>query len=55
MIVVWHGEVRSLYYVVNQRAPEPEQPAVLASFWSRREAEAFLAAVSGRFRRFRNS
>lgn len=39
-IVIWHGEARSLFYVVDADAPEDEQPAVIATAHSYEEAEA---------------
>jgi hypothetical protein len=42
-VVVWHGEGGTLFYVVDTAAPDDDQPAVLATFWQRWEAEAHIA------------
>ena len=41
-IFVSHGESGTLFYVVDETAPVEEQPAIVASFGSREEAEKFL-------------
>ena len=40
-IVSFHGEGRSLFYVVNASASEDEQPAIVETFFTREEAECF--------------
>jgi hypothetical protein len=30
-MVLWHGESRSVWYLVDKTAPEGEQPAIVAS------------------------
>lgn len=45
-ITVWHGEARSLFYVVDADAPHDEQPAVVVSCHSREEAEAYRDACA---------
>ncbi|MDI6772336.1 MAG: hypothetical protein QME77_07070 [bacterium] len=37
--VIWHGEGRTVFYVADESAPDDEQPCVIASFYSREEAE----------------
>jgi hypothetical protein len=39
-VVPWHGEGRSLFYVVDGHAPEDEQPAILGTFTRREWAES---------------
>lgn len=34
-----HGESGSIFYVVDCNAPEPEQPAVVASYWEKWRAD----------------
>ena len=33
-VTCWHGEARTLWYVVDTHAPEGEQPAVVWTFHS---------------------
>ena len=46
-IVVWHGDRRSLYYLVDADAPEEEQPCVLETCSSLQEAEARRQTLQG--------
>lgn len=48
-IVVQHGEGKTLFYVVDQNAPEAEQPAVLATCHTMPQAERALIALQGTF------
>ena len=48
VVITWHGEHRSLFYVVDTQAPEEEQPAVVASFESRDAAERHCAELAAR-------
>ena len=41
-IVPWHGETKSLFYVVDVDMPDAEQPAIVACFEDRAEAEAWI-------------
>lgn len=43
-ITYQHGESFSLFYVVDRDAPEPDQPAVLSTYRTRRKAERAMAA-----------
>jgi hypothetical protein len=42
VIVVWHGEHRTLFYVVDASAPEGEQPCVLRTYTNRPDAEGYV-------------
>lgn len=44
-IVIWHGEARSLFYIVNADAPEEEQPAVERTAYAYEEAVAAINAL----------
>ncbi|MEK6371205.1 MAG: hypothetical protein AABO58_00780 [Acidobacteriota bacterium] len=44
-IVIWHGEARSLFYVVDADAPDEEQPAVERTASSPEEAVAVINAL----------
>ena len=37
-VVAWHGETKSLWYVVDPSAPEDEQPCVLETCTSAADA-----------------
>ena len=39
ILVPWHGEGRTLWYVVDTSAPEAEQPSVLVTLTRAEEAE----------------
>jgi len=43
-IVIWHGEARSLFYIVDADAPEEEQPAVEHAAHAYEEAVAAINA-----------
>lgn len=40
-IVTIHGEGKSVFYVVNEKSPEDEQPDVIACFFARQSAEDY--------------
>lgn len=42
LIVTWHGEGKSLFYIVDETTPEKDQPAVVATFETRTDAEHFI-------------
>jgi len=44
-IVIWHGEARSLFYIVDADAPEEEQPAVEHTAYACEEAVAVVNAL----------
>lgn len=44
-IVIWHGEARSLFYIVDAEAPEEEQPAVEHTAYAYEEAAAVINAL----------
>lgn len=44
-IVMWYGEARSLFYIVDADAPEEEQPAVEHTAYSYEEAVAVINAL----------
>lgn len=46
-VIPGHGEGRGLYHVVDTRAPESEQPAVIFSGNSWAEAEQYIADLGG--------
>lgn len=46
-VVVWHGESGSRFYVVDSKAPEDEQPAVVASRTQRPAAQAIANRLNG--------
>jgi hypothetical protein len=48
VVITWHGEHRSLFYVVDSEAPEDEGPAVLASYTERAAAEGHCAELGRR-------
>ena len=37
-VVVWHSETRTVYYVIDTAAPENEQPEIVASWSTGKEA-----------------
>ena len=39
IVTVWHGERRTLFYVVNMQTAEENQPDIVATFHSREQAE----------------
>lgn len=39
---VWHGESKSLFYVVDAEATEENQPYIVATFDSREEADELV-------------
>ena len=43
-VVVWHGEGKSLFYVVDVAVPESDQPQVLATFDKRADASDYVRA-----------
>ena len=45
-IVPYHGEGKSLWYIVNPQAPEADQPCILATAKSPEEAQLVLASLA---------
>ena len=45
-VVTWHGEGRSVWYVVDTAAPASEQPAVIVSYTDRSAAELHAARLN---------
>jgi len=43
-LVTNHGEAGTLWTIVDTTAPEPEQPAVVRSFYSRNRGETYMTA-----------
>lgn len=48
IVTTWHGEGRSLHYLVDTGQPEEEQPAVMDTFDRRSDAEHW-ASMFNRF------
>ncbi len=46
-VVVWHGEHRTLFYVVDTAAHQDDQPAVVVTYHSRREADEAARCFNG--------
>ena len=44
MVAVWHGEGRTVFYVVDSRQPESEQPAVVCSFNTAHDGQGAAAS-----------
>jgi hypothetical protein len=44
-IVIWQGEARSLFYIVDADAPNEEQPAIEHTAYSYEEAVAVINAL----------
>ncbi|MCI0540850.1 MAG: hypothetical protein L0Z50_37090 [Verrucomicrobiales bacterium] len=50
-IVTFHGEGRSLFYVVNTSASEDDQPAIVETFLTREEAERICRGGNSSYQR----
>lgn len=46
IVTVWHGELRSLFYVVDTEAPCDERPAICSTWHDRAGAEREAAEMN---------